>query len=609
MVLVLGGLFLATYIIYTPPFHVTYGALPGAIGNLVHVLSVITIDADITEFYDLVSQNSVNGVFSLIYIVLMGILHVALPAISALTAVAVLFRCFSSVQMFFANIRRHPMFVFLEVNEKSLYLAKSLEKIKCDIVFANASSDSVNRDINSTHGIILKDEGLLELGIKSKKGKDIYFFCISEDEDLSLSNTLQLIERYSKEKEADQERIHIYQFSRHEDFSLFIDSADKGALDVHCVNEYEQMVYNLLLEYPLIGSAEDESMHVLLYGLSRINTIALRSIAWVGQISGVSLRVSVVGTDIENNISDLRIAVPGLFTDRYDIRFYNCKNEKETLEIIGRECSDAKYIILSEDSDNATMERGVEIRRLYYRLDPKFAACPSIFCYIKDPSKSTLVKRLATAESNPSRKMSYDLIPFGGMDALFTYDGLIDSSLERLAKNVHLAYEEIFSDGEINVKEALKRYNVFEVNKRSNRANALHIRYKLRMLGLDCTLDENAEEVRLEDYYTEDSLERMSVSEHDRWMAFLETEGWIPSAKEDVDAYRESGISKGRHNCPILKMHPYICEYEKLKDLSLELENKDTTVYDRELILRIPDILGDKWNVSGKKYKITRIKQ
>lgn len=40
----------------------------------------------------------------------------------------------------------------------------------------------------------------------------------------------------------------------------------------------------------------------------------------------------------------------------------------------------------------------------------------------------------------------------------------------------------------------------------------------------------------------------------------------------------------------------------------MELEGKDTTVYDEELILRIPDILGDKWNVAGKKYKIFNIR-
>ena len=203
--------------------------------------------------------------------------------------------------------------------------------------------------------------------------------------------------------------------------------------------------------------------------------------------------------------------------------------------------------------------------------------------------------------------MSYNLTPFGSLDEIYTYEILVDSDLEKLAKNVHLAYEEIFSDGDINVKEALKRYNVFEVNKRSNRANALHIRYKLNTLGLDYTNDPNANEVRPEDFYTEEVLENMSVSEHNRWMAFLETEGWLPAEKNEVIAYRESGISKGRHNCPALKMHPYICAYEELKDLSLELEGKDTTVYDKELIIRIPDILGDKWNSSKKKFKIIKM--
>ena len=110
----------------------------------------------------------------------------------------------------------------------------------------------------------------------------------------------------------------------------------------------------------------------------------------------------------------------------------------------------------------------------------------------------------------------------------------------------------------------------------------------------------------LSDYFTDESIVQMSITEHDRWMAFLSSEGWIQSTKEQVDAYRASGISKGRHNCPILKMHPYICDYELLEALSLDLEGKNTAVYDTELILRIPDILGNKWNVANTKYKIIK---
>lgn len=613
-VIVLGCLVAATFIGYMPPFYTAYGLLPGAMGDLIHTLQVVTLNVDITEFYEtIISEN--NEIFAYGYILLLGILHIALPAISAVTAVTVLLRCFSSMQMFFANHRRQPMFVFSEMNERSLHLAKSLGSKKCDIVFANSTEEILNGEIKSEHGVIYKEETISELASRfkedvangKKRGKDIYFFCLSEDEDLSLGYSLQMIECFSSVGESCQERIHIYQFSKHRDLSVFIDSADKGALDVQCINEYEVLIYNLLDRYPLM-KYQSLGVHVLLHGLSEMNVAALKAIAWCGQISDFSLRISVVGIHISDRVETLRLDVPGLFTDRYDIRFYNCQNEKEITDTIKQKCFDANYIIVGEKSDNATMELGILLRRLFYKMDGEFASCPPIFCYIKDPAKSGLTKKLSTAESNPKRKVNYDLIPFGSLDEIFTYERLVDSPLEKLAKNVHLGYEEIFSDGEIDVKSALKRYNVFEVNKRSNRANALHIRYKLHMLGLDYTDDPDAEEVRLEDCYTEETLEKMSIAEHNRWMAFLETEGWIPSEREDVLAYRNSGISRGRHNCPILKMHPYICEYEKLKDLSLELEGKDTTVYDKELIVRIPDILGDKWNVSGKKYKIVKLR-
>ena len=606
IIAVLGCLFAATYIIYLPALLSSYGLLSGLIGNLIHVLQVVTLDANIMEYYDVISSGIGNIVLAKLYMVLQGILHVALPTVSALTAVTVLFRCFSSMQLFFASKRKKPLFIFSEINERSLQLAKSLCGIKCDIVFANSTTDSLNNENETGLDFIFKEESISELNVKQKKGKDIYYFCISDNEDASLSYALQLIEKHSNLKDSDQEHIHIFQFAKSDDFSVFIDSANKGMLDIQCINEYEMLLYNLLNRYPLFKFAKSE-IHVLLHGLSQINITALKAIAWCGQLGGYSLKISIVGTNINAQIEELKLTVPGLFTDRYNIIFYDCSSEKEIVDTIIQRCLDTNYVIVSEATDNETMKQGIILRRLFYKSSKTFDACPPIFCYIKEPSKFNIVKNLSTAESNPKRKMSYDLTPFGSLEEVYTYKNLVDSDLEKLAKNVHLAYEEIFSDNPINVQEALKRYNIFEVNKRSNRANALHIRYKLNLLGLDYTDTHDKESVDMSDYYTEQYLEILSMSEHDRWMAFLETEGWEPSTKEEVYSYRDSGISKGRHNCPILKKHPYICGYEKLKDLSLDLEGKDTTVYDKELILRIPDILGDKWNVAGKKYQITKL--
>lgn len=603
IVFVLMCLFVATFIIHLPIFLTLYDFFTALIGNLIRVLRVVAVDSDIMEYHDVIEAGIGNSVITKIYFILLGIIHIALPTVSAFTAITVLFHCFSSLQLFIANNCQKPVYIFSEVNECSLQLAKSLGKTNCHIIFSNSSNRSLNNENESTRGFIFKEEPISEIKIKCNNKKDIYFLCISQDEDDSLSYTLQLIEKFSKYSNTEQEHIHIYQFTKHRDFSVYIDSVNKASLDIHCINEYEMLIYDLLDKYPLFKFGKP-NIHVLLHGLSDINKVALKAIVWCGQLIGFSMKISVVGTNIKNQIDELKIDVPGLFTDRYHIDFYDCSSEKETTDTITKKCSDANYIIVSSDSDNYTMNQGILLRRLFYRLSKDFNNCPPIFCYIKEPAKHNIVKNLATAESNQKRKMSYDLIPFGNLSEIYSYEKLVDSDLEKIAKNVHLAYEEIFSDGEIDVKEAIKRYNIFEINKRSNRANALHIRYKLNLLGLDYSSDEDVCSVNMSDYFSEEYLKKLSISEHDRWIAFLEAEGWIPSTKEDVYAYRESGISKGRHNCPILKMHPYICDYDELEELSLDLEGKDTRVYDKELILRIPDILGDKWNVANKKFKI-----
>lgn len=457
-------------------------------------------------------------------------------------------------------------------------------------------------------GFVFSQEDIAQLKIKPNEDKDIYFLCLSEDENESLSYSLTIINRFSKCGENIQKKIHVLLFSKYNDYSLFIDSTEKGLLDIQCITEAEIYIYNLLLKYPMLKYASSK-IHALLYGFTSINVAALKAICWCGQIDGIELEISVIGKHIKDEIDNLKASVPGVFSERYKVNFFDCDNKLQIAETIKEKCKDVNYIIVSEETDNETLEASVELRRLLYKMDESKAYSPPIFCYIKDPSKHLVTSNLSTAEMNPSRKVNYGLIPFGGIQEVYSYKNLYDTVIEKISKNVHLAYEEIFSSGSIDVNDALKRYNLFEVNKRSNRANALHIKYKLNLLGLDFIESSEEDEVLLDEFINDDILHKLAISEHNRWMAFLETEGWVTASEKDVGAYKKSGISGGRHNCPLLKMHPYICEYEKLRELSIKLEGRDTTFYDEELIRKIPDILGDKWNISGRKYKIIKIKK
>ncbi|MBR5900313.1 MAG: hypothetical protein IKZ38_02835, partial [Clostridia bacterium] len=486
MVVVMVGIFLATFIIYLPTYLSisNVDGLSGVLGNLVHTLQVLAIDSDFLEFSQIIKQGTGTIALEIPYTIVRGLLHLLLPIVSAATAVTVLFRCFSDLRMYFATIRKKPMFVFSEYNERSISLAKTLRGLKCDVVFAGMDENALTNTSDDMKGFIFEEEEICDLRIKGIRNKEVHYFCISDNEDKVLSDALGLIEKLTKLRACDQEKINVYLFSKVSDFSIYVDSADKGELNVHCVNEYEKQVYQLLDKYPLFD-VEGSKIHVLLHGLSEVNKVALKAISWCGRLDGYGLKISIVGANVGEEIDELKLEMPNLFNKNYDVSVYNCKSEKEIIDTISSECADANYVIVSENNDNESMEKGVLLRRLFYNIDGKFKNCPKIFCYVRDVFKYNILKNLTTAESKESKKMSYNLIPFGRIDEVYSYENLVNSPIEMIAKNVHLAYEEIFSDGNLNVKEALKRYNLFEVNKRSNRANALHVRYKLRLLGLD----------------------------------------------------------------------------------------------------------------------------
>ena len=226
---------------------------------------------------------------------------------------------------------------------------------------------------------------------------------------------------------------------------------------------------------------------------------------------------------------------------------------------------------------------------------------------IRDHEKQAMVGQLKTPHTKAERRVSYQLTPFGDRREILSYENLVHEPLDGLSKSVHMAYSEIFAPGgRIDVEAELENYNSLEVNKRANRANAMHIRYKLALLGLDYTDREDVPEVDLNDYLTEDKLEILQRAEHDRWMAFHQSEGWTGATMEEVRAYREAGLRPRSHKCDLMKMHPYISDFDELKEKSEILEGKDTTVYDRDLITKIPDILHNKWNISDKKYRIIK---
>ena len=605
---VMLGCLAAAYILYIPPFFAQYGFTAALFGCLINVMQVISLDADYLFFYDLIVEELGAGALANLYLACLAVMHFLLPVVSAMTAVTVIMRCLTRMQVGLLKKHRRPLYVFSQINYKSTLLARDIcsHVKKCDILFLSDQDGPDLTDLKRELHCVVLNEAMENVMADARRRK-VHYYCVSEDQEENLTAALSLLSRLEKEERTVQRNNHIFLFSSDRMAELLIDSIQKGSVNISLIDERRTDAYNLLERYPLFRYAEDGTIHVLICGFSGEGEAFLRAAAWCGQLDGYRLRFSVVGKEIGGRAADFRANYPGLFSDRYRVEFFSYENELEFQSVLRDHCAGASYVVAACDSEQETMDKAVCLRRFFYRSDARFRHAPPIFAYIKNADKAAAVAALSTAEAKPERRMPYGIIPYGTADELYTYKNITDSDLELLSRNVHLVYEDIFSEGGINVAEALERYNLFEVNKSSNRANALHIRYKLAMLGLDYTDDPRADEVDFGEYLTGEALERLTVAEHDRWMAFLESEGWEEATLEEARAYQESGVSKGRHNCPLLKLHPYICPFDELKERSDRLGLPDSTVYDRELIARIPDILHDKWKVSGKKYKIIKI--
>lgn len=608
IIYVMLGILLMAYVLYIPPFFRQYDFVAALLGCLINTMQVISLDADYLLFYEVIVGELGAGVFAKLYFALMAAVHFLLPAVSAMTAVTVIMRCLTQMQISLLKKHKKDLHIFTQINDRSLLLARDIFKHnkKCDILFLDDPDRCDFTDLQQQLHCVILNETVSGIRPDTARRK-ARFYCIGDDQEKNLSDALSILGRLTALDRDSQENNHIFLFSSDPNVELLVDSVPKGFVNISLIDERRINAYNLLERYPLFHYAKDGEIHVLICGFSREGEAFLRAAAWCGQVAGYKLRFSVLGKNIENRAADFRANYPGLFTKRYQIDFYSYQNELEYQQLLHKHCRGATYAVIACEGESETVERSVALRRFFYRSDESFGYAPPIFACIRNPEKAAAVAALVTAEARADRRMSYGITPYGVADELYTYKNITGSDLELLSKNVHLVYEDIFSDSDIDVPGALERYNLFEVNKSSNRANALHIRYKLGMLGLDYTDDPDAREVELEQYLTEETLERLTLAEHDRWMAFLETEGWVESTVEQADAYKASGISKGRHNCPLLKMHPYICPFDDLSRRSEELGLPDSTVYDRELIARIPHILHDKWGVSGKYYKIVKL--
>ncbi len=503
--------------------------------SFISSIKCAVMDQDI----DFLSNVNLNSLLGHVYFVAVNILFLITPALTVSFIISYLEKLVDHVK--FSLSKKKRTIIFSELNDKSLILARDyVNDKKCSIVFAN---------VKEKNDIKIKSIKLLEkvTDIKINSKNEVIFYIISSNEEKNLNEALELIDKYK-----DRDNTKIYVLDDNEEAPIILDSTDKGKIDVDIINEKERAIFNLLSNKPLFLNAINKTISILIVGCGNIGKEFLRDSVWCSMLPNYKLKILVIDNNADIIKEKINVEMPELLNN-YDITFVNedIKSNK-SIEMI-RSNKDINYIMVSMENDDKNIETAIMLRRLFLR---EFDREPIINLYIENDFKQDQVISLSNERGD-----SYKLNAFGSIDDLYRQNNIVDIELEKLAQQIHLSYDPFDKE--------LKRYNSREYNKRTSRACALHIKYKLfAVLGDKYTEDMNKNLELFRKKYNSKIEQELSKNEHDRWNAYMRSIGYVYVSTDEVKNY----YKKTKHHVNYLaRMHPALVSYDKLDDVSKEL--------------------------------------
>ncbi len=526
--------------------------------SFIFVIELPTLSEDVLDFYD-----KLQTIFPL-YRYLLYIYYILAPILT----VSVLFTFIRNKILLLRSASKtsKTVHIFSELNEKSFKLAKTIKTKDNIVIICNPNEKYGYNYEAKIRDIMLIQRKMNDINIKKYYGK-IKFYAIEENEDINLNHTLQFINNYRNTTK----NITFYLFSNSKTASILLDSIDKGNIETIIVNELEKIVYNVLDQKPLYLYANNKHISVLLVGCGDVGMQFLKTIIWCGQMIDYTLEIKVIdekATEIENK---LLFECRELNSNNYNLKFYetNVFVKEENLPL-----ENANYIIVALGDDVKNIEVAIKLRNYYSKNNTS----PFIGLVTKNEEKQKLIINLKNEKED-----AYNLYPFGSIKELYGTKYILNENIEKLAKKVHLFYDK----DDVN----FKNYNKLEYNKKSSRAVALHLKYKIYSVIEKIDIQEF--ESKLKDKKIVDLL---AENEHNRWISYERSNGYQKATIKDVLEYKSK---VNNHIYHLAKLHPCLIPFKDLDKLSQELskifeKEFDFKSNDYDIVLNIVNILKEE---------------
>ncbi len=562
-----------------------------------YALKSITLNEDI----DVLSKINTHSAFGIGYFIWINIFLIALPFFTVSTLIAILNDLFKGIKI--KRLKNKNLYFFSEMNEKSVMIAEGYVNNNNAVIFTNVEYKR-NGKTDSFKSIKLSEK-MSEINLNNYDN-NITIYMISENEEQNLNDALEIMEKYKNQK------IKVYVINNTEEAPIVLDSAnrdiinkikleerkkiltklglsdkdvvdaevedkieqelikldlsDKEFVNVEIVNEKERAIFNLLDKKPIYEGAIDNVISLLIVGCGQVGKEFLKDALWCGMMIGYRFKALVIDIKADEIKKNFEIETPDILNN-YDITFVNADiKSPKAIEAI-EQVNDINYILVSMETDSKNLDTAIDLRRLFIR---NYERKPIINIWIQNEYKKEQVNKLIN-----EKETTYDINAFGSVKDMYFDNKIVDSEIEKIGEKIHKAYRGSSAD-----------YYLNEYNKRSSRASALHVKYKLySVLGekYSKNLKENLKMFR--EIYTEELKEMLAKNEHDRWNAYMRTIGYI---KANIDDVRRYYPILNDHRDYLGRRHPALVPFEELDNVSYQLQsmgiNKDLKSSDYDIV-------------------------
>lgn len=560
------GVVVSSVILFIPIYMQAFrdtniGVVETLLVSIHNMIRLFIVDGD----FNFITDNLV-GVPDLIsrgYIVLFSILFVMAPVLTFGFALS-FFRNLSAYKKYFEHFFS-DVYIFSELNEKSLALAKSLyhnNRKKRFFVFTNVSEKEDQRynmieEAKELGAVLFKNDIVtVDFSFHSKR-KSLNLFTIGENQSENVNQALKLIDEL---RNRDNTNLFVLSTQVESEILLanaFVDSeGDKDAqsakIKVRRVNEVQSLITRNLYEkgYDLIfrnahkdGSGTDK-INAVVIGMGQHGTEMTKALSWFCQMDNYEVRIN--SFDIDKNAMDKFVALcPELMDVHYNGNF-NVEGEAKyiitvhsgidvdtaTFERIIKNLPVTTYVFVALGNDEKNIAVAMRLRAMFCRM----GCNPQIQAVVYNTEKKEALNGITNF-----KKQDYNIDFIGDIRDSYSEEVILNSAVEEKALKRHLLWG------------AESEFWQYDYNYKSSVASAIHKEMKLLcgIPGIEKEPDARSDEER----------KAIRNLEHCRWNAYMRSEGYV---------YGGTVEKSGRND--MAKMHNFLVPFE---ELPLKQQEKD----------------------------------